>query len=227
LADDVGMADVDVDAVAFWEAWWKKWHRRIRCLADGTSRFSGRGQRRRRTVRAVDVTTAWIRLVLPAADPDYVMPDWWLALTVEEKRTAARPQPELRPRRARPASEASPGFSFDDAGPYFKLADGSVLRERRTAARRLGRRMDQLPALRRVIGWLPGRSGREGRLVKGRTPDRVLDAVVCFGLVRAGLSQAAAAKAVLAWAGQPERDPKKLADKNRLIWRELRLPVTE
>jgi hypothetical protein len=32
---------------------------------------------------------------------------------------------------------------------------------------------------------------------------------------------------VLAWAGPPERNPKKLADENRLIWRELRLPVTE
>jgi hypothetical protein len=227
LPDDVPVADVDEDVVVFWERWWLKWHRRIRCIVGGTSRPPGR-RRRHRTIRAADVSTAWTRVFMPAFDPEYVMPEWWLELTAEEKRTAtARPQPELRPRRARPASEAAPGFSFDDVGAYFKLADGSVFRDRRTAAHRLWRRMDRVPDLRRVIGWLPGRSGREGRLVRGRTPDRVLDALVCYGLVHAGMSQAAAAETVLRWAGTPGRSPEKLADRNRLIWRELRLTVSE
>jgi hypothetical protein len=227
LADDVSVAAVDKDVVDFWESWWTKWHRRIRCISTAAVRPRRSRRRGRRTIRAIDVSSAWIRLVMPAVDPDYVMPDWWLALTVEEKRTVPHPQPVLRPRRVRPASERSPGFSLDDIGPYLKLPDGSVYRDRRTAAHRLWRRLDRVPDLRRIIGWLPGRSGREGQLVKGRTPTRILDALVCYGLVRAGMSQAAAAGLVLDWAGPADKNAKKMADENRAIWRELRLPVSE
>ena len=130
----------------------------------------------------------------------------------------------LRARKVRPASERPPGASLDDVGPYLKLPDGTVLRDRRTAAHRLWRRLDRHAELQAIVDWLPGRVGRERRHVRGRTPDRVLDALVCFGLVHAGTSQVGAARIVAGWGAAPERDPKKMARGNRAIWSEMNLP---
>ncbi len=219
------MRALDKGARSFWYGWWKKWHRRIRCLSAATPRSLATTRHKRRTVRAIDVSAAWKRVFMPAVDPEYVMPDWWQALPREEKRITRPPGLILRPRRVRPASESPSGFSLDDVGRFLKLPDGTVYRDRRPAAHRLWRVIELAPAYRQVIEMLPGRTGRDGRLVRGRTPGPVLDALVCFGLVHAGMTQVAAAQTVLAWAKQSDRDPKKLADENRIIWRELRLPA--
>jgi hypothetical protein len=220
--DHVGVADPD--ALTDWRRWWKKWDRRIQCLAGSALRAGRRGSRRRRVVRATDVTTAWLRSFWPAADPVYVMPEWSSALSPADRGSAPRPTPVLRPRKARPASERRPGASLDDVGPYFKLRDGTVYRDRRTAAHRLWRRLEGNVELQAIVDWLPGRVGSDGRHVRGRTPDRVLDALVCYGLVQAGMSQIGAARVVAGWSMGAERDAKKLASANRAIWEEMHLP---
>jgi hypothetical protein len=210
------MRAVDENAVTICRDWWQDWHLRI----EGRST----PPHEHRAVQAIDVWTAWTREFRPAYDPIYVMPDWWLALTDEEKRTAPRPQLIMVPRQARPADEMSPGFSMDDVGPFLKVPDGSIYRARKGAAHRLWRQAQRSPALRELLDHLQQRTGRDGRPIRGRTPGPVLNALVCFSLVHGGMTQVAAARTVLMWAKLPEGDPKKLADENRIIWRELRLP---
>jgi hypothetical protein len=219
LSDHVAMRRVDDEAVTFWRDWWTVWHREI-----GRSKRPSAGARRR-PVRAIDVYVAWVRIVMPALDPEYVAPDWWLALSDEAKRAMPRPPLILRGRPVAPASERRPGFSLDDVGPYLKLPDGTVCRDRKVAAHRLWRVADRNTACRQVIDMLPARKGQSGQVVKGRTARRVLDALACLGLVQAGMTQIDAADSVLAWAKHSGRDPKRFADDNRSIWRELRLPL--
>jgi hypothetical protein len=51
----------------------------------------------------------------------------------------------------------------------------------------------------------------------------VLQALVCRSLVELGMSQVGAAGMVIGWAAN-DRDPRRLADVNRKIWKELGLP---
>jgi hypothetical protein len=168
-------------------------------------------------------------MFMPAMDPAYVVPEAWLALTPEEKRTTPRPTLRFQPRRVRPASERGPGWSMDDVGPYLKLPDGTVFRDRASAAHRLWRQVKTAPDAMGVLELLPRRVGKGSRPVRARTPERMLDALVAYGLVHAGLTRVAAATTVLGWADS-HRDPKKVADENTRIWRELlprRPPVGE
>lgn len=161
---------------------------------------------------------------MPAVDPDYMMPDSWLALSMEERRAAPPPAPTLRPKKVSPASEREPGFSLDDVGPYFKLADGTVFRDRAAARDRLWREERRYPGVRQVISMLPARTGRADRVVRGRTAERVLDALVSFSLVRAGMTNVGAARLVLAWSNSSGYSPKSFAEHSRAIWTELHLP---
>lgn len=210
----------DADVLPFWHGWFVKWCRRISLLATA-SHGATRGRHRHRDVRPIDVFAAWVRLFMPAMEAEYGMADWWLGLSAEEKRRLPRPKMTVRHRRVRPASEARPGFSVDDVGRYLKLPDGTVFRDRRSAAHRLWRQPRYAPDL---VDALYRRTGGDGRPVKGRTAERVLEAVVCRSLIAAGLTQVDAAKTVLEWSDQPLRDPKGLADENRIIWRELHVP---
>ncbi len=214
------MAEVDPDTVEFWRLWSVKWHRRINCLT-GSRR---RTRRRRRKVRASQVLAAWLRLFMPAVDPEHVMPDWWIALSDDQKRASPAPAPILQPRRVSPASERGPGVSMDDAGIYFKLPDGTIFRDQASARQRLWRDQRRYPGVAQALSMLPARLGVDEHRVRGRTPERVVDALVSFGLVHAGLSQVDAARYVLDWTNQSNRSPKKYAEQSRLIWQELRLP---
>lgn len=223
------MREIDQQAVDFWATWWAKWHRRIECLSTNAGQRRAAGRRPRRTVRASDVWSAWLRMFMPAMEPAYVVPEEWLALSPEEKRTAPRPALRFQPRRVRPASEAGPGWSMDDVGPYLKLPDGTVFRDRASAAHRLWRQARVNPGVREVIELLPRRAGEGTRPVRARTPERMLEALVAYGLVEAGMTRVAAATTVLGWA-ESLRDPKRVADENTRIWRELlprRPPVGE
>jgi hypothetical protein len=213
------MRRIDREAISFWRAWWIDRHREIRRPTKPATGARGR------SIRATDIYEAWVRIVMPALDPEHVAPDWWLALGDEEKRAIPRPPLILRGRPVAPASERPPGFSLDDVGPYLKIRDGTVLRDRRVAAHRLWRVAGRSAAWRQVVDMLPARTGRTGQVVKGRSAARVLDALVCFGLVQAGMTQKDAAESVLAWAHHSDRDPKGFADDNRTIWRELHLPA--
>lgn len=161
---------------------------------------------------------------MPAVDPDYVMPDSWLALSAEEKRASQPPTPILRPKAVAPASERGPGFSLDDVGPYFKLPDGTVFRDRAAARDRLWRDEPRYRGVRQIIAALPARTGRDDQVVRGRTAGRVLDALVSYSLVHAGMTRIAAAELVLTWADRWDRSAKKYADDSTRIWKELRLP---
>ena len=163
-------------------------------------------------------------MFMPAVDPEYVMPEWWLALSADEKRASQPPVPILRPKTVAPASERGPGFSLDDVGPYFKLPDGTVFRDRAAARDRLWREERRYSGFRQIIAALPARTGRGDRVVRGRTPDRVLDALVSFGLVHAGMTRIGAAELVLSWRNEWDQSAKKYADESTKIWRELRLP---
>ena len=219
------MREIDQPAVDFWATWWTKWQRRIACLSTTDRQRRAVGRRPRRVIRSTDVWSAWLRMFMPAMDPAYVMPEEWLALSPEEQRTAPRPTLRFQPRRVSPASERGPGWSMDDVGPYLKLPDGTVFRDRASAARRLWRQARVAPAYRAVIDFLPKRAGQGGRPVRARTAERMLDALVAFGLVRAGMTRVAAATAVLAWANTEGRNSKKVADENSRIWQELHLPA--
>ena len=218
--DNGAVSVPDGDVLSFWQAWFMKWRGRISLLAIAPQRATPR-RRQHRAVRPNDVFTAWVRLFMPATEAEYVMPDWWPGLSAEEKRRLPRPELTVRHRRVRPASEAKPGFSMDDVGRYLKLPDGTVLRDRRSAAHRLWRQPRYAPDL---VDALYRRTGGGGRPVKGRTAERVLEALVCRSLIAAGMTQVGAAGTVLGWSDQPHRDPKKLAEENRIIWRELRVP---
>lgn len=221
IDDNRRMPVPDGNVLLFWQGWFMKWRRRISCMVPPTPPRATPRRHRHKEMRPIDVFAAWVRLFMPATEAEYVVPDWWLALSAEEKRRLPRPKLTVRLRRVRPASEAAPGFSMDDVGRYLKLADGTILRDRRSAAHRLWRQPGLAP---NFVDPLFRRMGRGGRPVKGRTSERVLEAVVCRSLVAAGMTQIGAATAVLAWSGKPEKDPKKLADENRTIWRELHVP---
>lgn len=168
--------------------------------------------------------TAWMRMFMPAVDPEYVLPDAWLALTPEQQRAAPYPEVVRRPRRVAPASEREPGFSLDDVGPYWKLDDGTVFRDRASAADRSWREEQRWQGVRQILDMLPARRGKDERIVRGRTPERVLDALVSYGLVHGGMSQVDAARHVLEWTNQSSRSPKKYAEQSRIIWLDVRLP---
>lgn len=210
----------DAELVSFWHGWFENWRRRISCLSITSQRAVPR-RRQHREVRSIDVFTAWVRLFMPAMEAEHVVPASWLGLSAEEKRRLPRPELTVRHRRVRPASEARPGFSMDDVGLYLKLPDGAVFRDRRSAAHRLWRQPRYAPDL---VDALYRRTGGDGRPVKGRTAERVLEALVCRSLIAAGITQVGAAIAVHGWSDQPDRDPKRLADENRIIWRELHVP---
>jgi hypothetical protein len=69
-----------------------------------------------------------------------------------------------------------PGFSLDVIGPFLKLPNGEVIRDRRVAARRFWRQRAVSPSLAAVIDALPKRKGSDGRIAKGRTSERDLAA---------------------------------------------------
>ena len=162
-------------------------------------------------------------MFMPAVDPEYVLPDEWLALTPDEQHAAPYPEVIRRPKRVAPASEREPGFSLDDVGPYWKLQDGTVYRDRTSAADRLSEERRR-PGVRQLLDMLPARTGKDQRLVRARTAERVLDALVSYGLVHAGMTQVDAASHVLDWTTHSTRSPKRYAEQSRLIWQELRLP---
>jgi hypothetical protein len=60
--------------------------------------------------------------------------------------------------------------------------------------------------------------------VKGRTAERVLEALICRSLVELGSTQLEAADTVIAWSGH-DRDVERHAEVNRAIWREARIPA--
>jgi hypothetical protein len=68
------------DPVTFWEDWYRHWWE-----------MTGGGPARP-MARAIEVIEAWTRLAMPAMEPDYAMPDWWLALSPAEKRAGPRPR---------------------------------------------------------------------------------------------------------------------------------------
>ena len=99
-------------------------------------------------------------MFMPAVDPEYVLPDEWLALTPDEQHAAPYPEVIRRPKRVAPASEREPGFSLDDVGPYWKLQDGTVYRDRASAADRLWREERRQPGVRQLLDMLPARTGQ-------------------------------------------------------------------
>ena len=161
---------------------------------------------------------------MPAKEAHYVMPASWLALTPEEKRTLPRPALEVEYRLVRSARDARAGFSLDEVGPFFKLDDGTIFRDRQRAASRLWREIPSNPGLAEVVNWLPKRTGRDDRVIKGRTTQRVLEALVCRSLTSFGVSRIDASETVISWSERDKRDAKNHADENRVIWRELRIP---
>ena len=208
----------------FWEAWHRKWLGRIQCLARAATRPETDRRRARRRVRPSRVEAAWKRLFMPAMEAHYVMPASWLALTPEEKRTLPRPPLEVEYRLVRRAHDAPTGFSLDEVGPYLKLPDGTVFRDRQSARSRLWRDIPTNPGLEEVVNWLPKRVGRGSHVVKGRTAVRVLEALVCRSLTHLGATQIDAAVQVIRWSVRDTRDAQNHADENRSIWRELRIP---
>jgi hypothetical protein len=207
---------VPLDA-AYWREWFEAWRTRI---DDPTLARPAPGARS--PIRASDVLEDWISIEWPAMEAHYVMPAWWLAMPLEERRRMRAPKPEIEYRRAPSAESMKAGYSLDTTGPFVKLEDGSIFRDQRAARRRLARVMKRFPEVARVVGWLPRRSS-QGRTIKGRTAERVLEALVCRSLVGLGRSQLAASTEVIRWSGFA-RDPRKHADVNREIWREARLP---
>jgi hypothetical protein len=240
----LAVPDLPEAAIAFWRTWYLKWRCRIelservgaarkrrargRSPVEPGAQLHFRAGHHPRVIRAIDVVIAWKRLFMPAVELEYVMPRWWLELTNEEKRRPElRTQPVPRARRVRSARLAKPGFSIDDAGPYLKLDDGAILRDRKSAAQRLWR-YARSEAFRPIMEALPLRVGKDGsHAIRGRDPDRVLCALVCYGLVATGLTRVAAAERIFDWSGQAtgEGGARKFADRNRQIWRELRLPM--
>lgn len=205
----------------FWRGWHAKWSRRIECLnAAGHDRRGGSA----RVVRSHQIERAWALLEIPSHDIVYQPPGWWLSLSPEERRQRPRPPIVPVPVRAALAHRQNPGFSLDAIGPYLKLDDGSVIRDRRTAARRLWRERLRNPDLAAWIDWLSRRKDSTGDTVRGRTPERVLDALVARSLVELGLSQIDAARRVIEWGERQVRSEKRYAEQNRAIWRELGIP---
>jgi hypothetical protein len=162
--------------------------------------------------------------MMPVKEAHYSMPPSWLALSPDEKRTLPRPPMDIEYRLVRRARDAPTGFSMDEVGPYYKHIDGTIFRDRRLASNRLWRETRRNPALAEVVSWLPKRTGRDDRVVKGRTAKRVLEAVVCRSLTNLGISQLDASVIVIGWSDRDHRDAQNHADENRVIWRELQVP---
>jgi hypothetical protein len=114
------MLEPGIRDISFWKAWYVKWRKRIDCLERDRERRSGR---RRITVRASQVATAWIAMEWPAMEAHYVMPASWLELPIEARRRQRPPDPVVEYRPAPPAQMGKPGFSMDVIGPYLMTSD--------------------------------------------------------------------------------------------------------
>lgn len=161
---------------------------------------------------------------MPVMEEHWVPSAEWLAMTPAERRRLPRPELIVEYRPVRRAPDAPTGFSMDEVGPYYKHTDGTIFRDRRRAASRLWRETRTNPALAQVVGWLPRRIGRDERVVRGRTAERVLEALVCRSLTNLGSTPTDASEKVIGWSVRDDRDERHHAEENRRIWRELRIP---
>jgi hypothetical protein len=210
----------------YWHRWHAKWLCRLRALASASTRP---GRRRRRQVTSTDIRRSWILLELPAYEAIYQPAAWWLAMSPAERAANTRPAVERVLVRAPMAGTMDVGYSLDAVGAFFKAPDGTVFRDRSSAARRLWRERKLNARLDEVVNGLRKSTGTDQRLVRGRSTQRVLDALVARSLVGLGMTQKGAAQTVLTWHKDPTRDPVALADReaelNRRIWRELDIPA--